>query len=78
MREPAFFLAGKRGSRRHSTTSFSRNVVVAETSSQRFITSRTRKGSTSFNKNNRAIFSGEKSTMTLSGVYVFEITRKQL
>ena len=78
MREPAFFLAGKRGSRRHSTASFSRNVVVAETSSQRFITSRPGKGSTSFNKNNRAIFSGEKSTMTLSGVYVFEITRKKL
>ena len=74
MREPAFFLAGKRGSRRHSTTSFSRNVVVAETSSQRFITLRPGKF---FNKNNRAIFSGEKSTMTLSGVYVFEITRKK-
>ena len=31
-REPAAFLAGKRDSRRHTTMSFSENVVVAETS----------------------------------------------
>jgi len=31
-REPASFWAGKRGSRRHSTTRFSENVEVAETS----------------------------------------------
>ena len=33
-REPASFLAGKRGSRRHSCTSFSENVEVAERSYQ--------------------------------------------
>ena len=35
VREPAsVILAGKRGSRRHSTTSFSENVVLAEASYQ--------------------------------------------
>ena len=33
-REISVILAGKRGSRRHSTTSFSANVVVAKTSYQ--------------------------------------------
>ena len=54
-------LAGKReGS--YSTTSFSLNVVVAETSCQildRFIILRSREGVTSFNKDNSANFSGE-------------------
>ena len=57
---------GKRGSRRHSTTSFSENVVVAETSYQmfmnvrRFIILRSGEGVTSFTKGNSANFSSEK------------------
>ena len=50
-------LAGKRGSRRHSTTSFSENVVVAGTSS---IILWPGKGLTVSNKNDRTYFSGEK------------------
>ena len=34
--EPRVILAGKRDSRRHSITSFSKNVVVAETSYRMF------------------------------------------
>ena len=50
-------LAGKRGSRRHSTTSFRVNVVVAGTSSNILWPG---KGETVSNKNNRTYFSGEK------------------
>ena len=57
-------LAGKCGSRRHSTTSFSENVEVAETSYQMlevlaFILP-SGEGLTSFSINNRTNFFGEK------------------
>ena len=70
-REPAS-LAGKRGSLRHSTTSFSENVDVREKSYVnyqvlgKFILLRPGEGS-----NNCANFSGEKSTIKLSGVSIF-------
>ena len=52
-------LAGKK--RRHSTTSFSVNVVVAEELSHvtRFLILRSEEALTSFNKDNSANFSGE-------------------
>ena len=55
--------AGKCETRRHSTTNFSENIAVAQTSYRKvrsFIILRSGKGLTSFNKNNRANFSGEK------------------
>ena len=56
-------LAGKRGSRRHSTTSLSENVEVAETSSRRVevlsFCDRER-ALTSFTKGNSANFSSEE------------------
>ena len=67
-REPA----GKRGSLRHSTTSFSENVDVTEKSYVnyqvlgKFILLRPGEGS-----NNCANFSGEKSTIKFSGVSIF-------
>ena len=67
-REPAS-LAGKRSSLRHSTTSFSENVDVREKSYVnyqvlgKFILLRPGEG-----PNN---FSGEKSTIKLSGVSIF-------
>ena len=53
--------AGQRESRRHSTTSFSENVVVAKTSYRKvrgFIILRSGEGLTSFNKKKSANFSG--------------------
>ena len=72
--------AGKRDGRRHSTTSFSENVVVAKTSYRnvRSYHLRSGEGLTSFNKNNRANFSGEKSEMKLSGVSIFLAYAKKL
>ena len=67
-------LAGKRGSRRHSTTSFSESVVEAGTTYQllrSFSILQSGEGSTSFNNDNSANFSGEKSTMKISGVSTF-------
>ena len=70
-REPAS-LAGKRGSLRHSTTSFSENVDGREKSYVnyqvigKFILLRPGEGS-----NNCANFSGEKRTIKLSGVSIF-------
>ena len=70
-REPAS-LAGKRGSLRHSTTSFSENVDVRKKSYVnyqvlgKFIFLRPGEGS-----NNCANFSGVKSTIKLSGVSIF-------
>ena len=71
-------LAGKRGSRRHSTTSFVarmsqwwKQVIKSWTS---IIILRSGEGLTSFNKHNHAYFSGEtKSTIKLScrGVHFF-------
>ena len=60
-RKPAS--AGKRGSRRPSTTSFSENVEVAETSYQivrSFITLRSGEDVTSFTRVDSANFSSEK------------------
>ena len=64
-------LAGKRDSRRHSTTSFSGNgnKLVSRRSWENF--------KTFFNKNNCANFYGERSTMTPSGVGFFENKRKK-
>ena len=56
-------LAGKRGNRRHSTTSFSENVEVAETSYQMLevlSSCESGEGVTSFTKGNSANFSSEK------------------
>ena len=63
-------LAGKCGSRRHSTTSFSENVEVAETSYQMLrslIILRTGVGVTSFTKGKSYNSSSEKGKMKLSG-----------
>ena len=77
-------LAGKRGSRRHSTTSFSESVVVAGTSYQISVSNvrsfsilQSGEGSTSFNNDNSANFSGEKSTMKISGVSIFLTIREK-
>ena len=70
------YLAGKRDSRRHSTTSFSEIVVVAGTSYQIvevfFATGRGL-------KNNRTNFQVKNSTMKLSGLNIFRLenTRKK-
>ena len=57
-------MAGKRGSRRHSTTRFSENVVVVVTSHQTLevlaFCNRERSLSPSIYKDNGAYFSGEK------------------
>ena len=65
---------GKRGSRRHSATSFSENVEVAETSYQNvssFIILRLGEGITSFTTGNSGNFSSENSKMKLSGEFIF-------
>jgi len=68
-------LAGKRGSLRHSTTSFSENVVVAERSYQMFLRSGERV--TSFTKGDSAYFSGEgKYNEEFRGVYFLTIHEK--
>ena len=66
-REPptSVILAGKRGSRRHSTTSFSENVETGENkisniNVRSFIILRSGEGVTSFTKGNSANFSTEK------------------
>ena len=67
-------LAGKRDHRRHSTTSFSEEVVVAGTSYQMlesFSILLSGEGLTSCSIDNPANFFGEKSTMKLSGVSIF-------
>ena len=73
-------LAGKRGSRRHSTTSFSENVEVAETSYQMLevlsICDRG-EGVTSSTKGNSAKFSSEKwSNEAFRRVHIFRIGEK--
>ena len=67
-------LAGKYDSHRHSTTSFSENIIVAKTSYQML-------GISSFSNRERALppsteiseltFVVNKSTMKLSGVSIF-------
>ena len=59
----SIILAGKRDRSRHSTTSFSENVVVGRNKLSHvrsFITLRTGKGLTSFYKDYSANVSGEK------------------
>ena len=53
-------MAGKRDSRRHFTTSFSKNVIVAGTNVSCFIILLSGEGLTSFSINNRTNFFGEK------------------
>ena len=53
-------LAGKRVSRHHSTTGFSENFVVTETTFQFAIILRPGQGLTSFNQNNRVNYCGKK------------------
>ena len=75
-------LAGKCGSPRHSTTSFSERVVVAETSYQildvlEFCNRERAKYATSFNNDNSANFSGEKKyNEEFQGVYFLTIPEK--
>ena len=69
-------LAGKRDSRRRSTTGFSENVVVTETRYQnnvrRFIILISGEGFTSFNKNKRVnLFCWKKVKRSFPGVYIF-------
>ena len=79
-------MAGKRGSRRHSTTSFSESVVVAGTSYQISVSNvrsfsilQSGEGSTSFNNDNGANFSGEKKyNEEFRGVYFLTIREKTL
>ena len=79
-------MAGKRGSRRHSTTSFSESVVVAGTSYQISVSNfrsfsilQSGEGSTSFNNDNSANFSGEKKyNEGFRGVYFLTIREKTL
>ena len=67
-------LAGKRDSRHHSTTSFSKNDVMIELLS--FVIGR---GLTPFNKNNHANFSGQKKYKeALRGFYFLRIREKTL
>ena len=74
-------MAGKHGSRRHSTTSFSESVVVAGTSYQMLevVAFCYRGGSTSFNNDNSSNFSGEKKyNEEFGGVYFLTIREKTL
>ena len=79
-------MAGKSGSRRHSTTSFSESVVVAGTSYQISVSNvrslsilQSGEGSTSFNNDNSANFSGEKKyNEEFWGVYFLIIREKTL
>ena len=70
--------AGKRNSRRLSTSSFFENVAVAENGGnklsnvRRFIILLSGKGLTSFTINNRTNFFGEKNKSKLSRVSFFE------
>ena len=59
----------------HSTRGVGENVVAMET---RFIILHSGEGLTSFNKNNRANFSGEKNTMKLPGMSILRKQRKLL
>ena len=74
-------LAGRRGSCRHSTTSFSENVVVVEMSYQKlevllFCYRESREGLTTFNIDNSAIFFNEKEVRgSFPGCLFFENTR---
>ena len=73
--------AGKRDSRRHSTTSFGENVLVVETGNQigKIINLRPGEGLTSFNKDNSAKCFGEKNEYNeaLRGVSFLRIRENQ-
>ena len=74
-------MAGKRGSRRHSTTRFSESVEVAETRYQNNVRSfsivQSGEGITSFNNDNSANVSGEKKyNEEFRGVYFLTIREK--
>ena len=70
-------LAGKRDSRRHSTTSFSENVLVAETVVISFIILRKGEGLTSFHEDNSAHSFGEKKyNEDFRGVYFLRLREK--
>ena len=75
-------MAGKHGSRRHSTTSCSQRVVVAGgglSNVRSFSILLSGEGSTSFNNDNSANFSGEKKyNEEFRGVYFFTIREKTL
>ena len=84
MREPAsFWRENKLDSPLYSTTCFSENVIVAETSYQNvrsfLFGLRSRLQRTSFKKSNDAYFTGEKNftTLKLSRVSSFENTRQK-
>ena len=66
-------LARKRGSRRHSTTSLSECLSGENKKSnvRSFIILQSGEALTSFNNDNSANLSGEKSTMKNSGVSIF-------
>ena len=66
-------LAGKRGSRRHSTTSFSESRSGGNklSNARSFIILLLGEGLTSFSINNATNFVGEKSKMKLSGLFFF-------
>ena len=74
-------LAGKRGSRRHSTTSFSENVVSGGnklSNARSFSILQSGEVSTFFNNVNSANFSGEKKyNEGLRGVYFLTIHEKK-
>ena len=76
-------LAGKRSNRRHSPTSFSENVVLADTSYEVLYRlnyfAAERYSLTSFNKDNSANFFGEKDVQgSYPGCLLFENTRENL
>ena len=75
-------MAGKHGSLRHSTTSFSQRVVVAGgglSNVRSFSILQSGEGSTSFNNDNSANFSGEKKyNEKFRGVYLLIIREKNL
>ena len=75
-------MAGKHGSRRYSTTSFSQRVVVADgglSNVRSFSILQSGEGSTSFNNDNSANFSGEeKYSEEFRGVYFLTIREKTL
>ena len=79
-REPTFILARKCGSRRHSATSFSENVVLANTKYKCYsfyFFLRLGNSLISFNQDNNATFFGEKDVQSsYPGCLLFENTRK--
>ena len=71
---------GKRAGRHHSTTSFSENFVLAETSNKVLEVYHfgAADGLTSFNKDNCSIFWRKGSTIKLSGVSIIKKYAKKL